>query len=96
MTTAYHSDALPAGQTALRTAAAGLSGGVLALAAWFVLHRISLPAFNTSMVTRGLATASSFVFVGLAAVLAGDEGEDIAQGRHVDVEGEGCDKRQDD
>lgn len=70
MTTAYHSDALPAGQTALRTAAAGLSGGVLALAAWFVLHRISLPAFNTSMVTRGLATASSFVLVGLAAVLA--------------------------
>ena len=70
MTTAYHSDELPAGQTALRTVAAGLAGGALALAAWFVLHRISLPAFNTSMVTRSLATAASFVLIGIGAVLA--------------------------
>lgn len=70
MTTAYHSDELPAGQTALRTVAAGLAGGMLALAAWFVLHRISLPAFNTSMVTRSLATAASFVLIGIGAVLA--------------------------
>ena len=59
MTTAYHSDELSAGHTAARTVAAGLAGGVLALAAWFVLHRIALPAFNTSMVTRSLATAAS-------------------------------------
>ena len=70
MTTAYHSDELSAGQTAVRTVAAGLAGGVLALAAWFVLHRISLPAFNTSMVTRSLATGASFVLIGIGAALA--------------------------
>ena len=70
MTTAYHSDELSAGHTAARTVAAGLAGGVLALAAWFVLHRIALPAFNTSMVTRSLATAASFVLIGIGAVLA--------------------------
>lgn len=70
MTTAYHPDELSVGQTAARTIAAGLAGGVLALVAWFVLHRISLPAFNTSMVTRSLATAASFVLIGIGAVLA--------------------------
>ena len=43
---------------------------MLALAAWFVLHRISLPAFNTSMVTRSLATGASFVLIGIGAALA--------------------------
>ena len=70
MTTAYHPDELSVGQTAARTVAAGLAGGVLALAAWFVLHKISLPAFNTSMVTRSLATAASFVCIGVGVVLA--------------------------
>ena len=70
MTTAYHPDELSVGQTAARTVAAGLAGGVLALAAWFVLHQISLPAFNTSMVTRSLATAASFVCIGIGVVLA--------------------------
>ena len=70
MTTAYHPDELSVGQTAVRTVAAGLAGGVLALAAWFVLHQISLPAFNTSMVTRSLATAASFVCIGIGVVLA--------------------------
>ena len=66
MTTDYQ----PAGRTALRTIAAGLAGGVLTLVAWFVLNRISLPAFNTSMVTRSLATGVSFVLLVIAAVLA--------------------------
>ncbi|MGV0343864.1 arabinofuranosyltransferase [Corynebacterium lehmanniae] len=70
MTTAYHPDEQSVGQTAARTVAAGLAGGVIALAAWFVLHRISLPAFNTSMVTRSLATAASFVCIGVGVVLA--------------------------
>ena len=70
MTTAYHPDELSVGQTAVRTVAAGLAGGVIALAAWFVLHQISLPAFNTSMVTRSLATAASFVCIGIGVVLA--------------------------
>ena len=63
MTTAYHPDELSPGQAAVRTVAAGLAGGILSLAAWFVLHRISLPAFNTSMVTRSLATGVSFVLL---------------------------------
>ena len=66
MTTDYQ----PAGRTALRTIAAGFAGGVLTLVAWFVLNRISLPAFNTSMVTRSLATGVSFVLLVIAAVLA--------------------------
>ena len=66
MTTDYQ----PAGRTALRTIAAGFAGGVLTLVAWFVLNRISLPAFNTSMVTRSLATGASFVLLVIAAVLA--------------------------
>lgn len=70
MTTAYHPDEQSVGQTAARTVAAGLAGGVIALAAWFVLHKISLPAFNTSMVTRSLATAASFVCIGIGVVLA--------------------------
>lgn len=70
MTTAYHPDELSPGQAAVRTVAAGLAGGILSLAAWFVLHQISLPAFNTSMVTRSLATGVSFVLLGIAAVLA--------------------------
>lgn len=66
----YAPDDLPAGQAVLRTLAAGLAGGVLALAAWFVLKSVSLPAFNTSRVTHALATAGSFVLIGLVAVLA--------------------------
>ena len=67
MTTAYHSDELSAGHTAARTVAAGLAGGVLTLAGWFVLHHISLAAFNTSYVTRALAVGAAFA----ALILAG-------------------------
>jgi len=66
----YHPDALPTAQTAWRSLAAGLVGGVLALVAWFVMHSVSLPAFNTSMVTRALSTAGSFVLIALASALA--------------------------
>ncbi|OEY07552.1 hypothetical protein A0K93_05910 [Corynebacterium sp. BCW_4722] len=70
MTTAYHPDELSAGQTAVRTVAAGLAGGILALAAFFILKSVSLPAFNTSMVTRALATAFSCGLLVLAVVVA--------------------------
>src|SRR5699024_251087 len=38
-------------------AAAAIGGGLVTLIAWFVFKQVSLPAFNTSMVTRGLSTA---------------------------------------
>lgn len=41
----------------LGMAGAAIGGGVVTLAAWFVFKQVSLPAFNTSMVTRGLSTA---------------------------------------
>ena len=44
--------------------------------------------------TTGLDPARDHI-LSLAAVLAGDEGEDIAQGLQVDVEGEGRDEGQD-
>ncbi|MCZ9309871.1 galactan 5-O-arabinofuranosyltransferase [Corynebacterium uberis] len=51
-------------------AGAGLGGGAFALVCWLVLKRISLPAFNTSMVTRALATAGSVAVLFLVAGLA--------------------------
>ena len=50
-------------------AAAAIGGGVLTLAAWFVFKQVSLPAFNTSMVTRGLSTVAIVATVVLVAGL---------------------------
>lgn len=50
-----------------RALAYGAAGGALTLAGWFVLHSLSLPAFNTSYVTRALATGASLVLLVLAA-----------------------------
>ena len=47
----------------------GLGSFVAALVAWIILDRTNLPAFNTSMVTRGLATAVSVGLLVLVAVL---------------------------
>src|SRR5699024_9172903 len=44
-------------------AAAAMGGGLVTLIAWFVFKQVSLPAFNTSMVTRGLSTAGFGVTV---------------------------------
>ncbi|WKD58509.1 galactan 5-O-arabinofuranosyltransferase [Corynebacterium caspium] len=48
--------------------AAPCGGGLLALLAWFVLKQTSMPAFNTSMVTRALANAGTIMV--LLAVVA--------------------------
>ncbi|MCP1388143.1 galactan 5-O-arabinofuranosyltransferase [Corynebacterium sp. TA-R-1] len=65
--TAYAPDKLSDTATALRVAGFGAAGGGLALAAWFVLHSISFASFNTSMVTRALATMVSLLLVLMAA-----------------------------
>lgn len=62
-------DALGSGATAGRMAAAVVGAGVVSLAAWFALRATSLPAFNTSMVARALATAGAFAVVLLTALL---------------------------
>lgn len=52
--------------------AAILGGGAFTLLCWLVLRQTSLPAFNTSMVTRGLATAGTvtvLIVVGVFVVL---------------------------
>ena len=58
-------------------ACTGLGSFVAALIAWAILDRTNLPAFNTSMVTRGLATAVSVGLLVLVAVL-------LWQGRTAD------------
>lgn len=50
-------------------AAAAIGGGLVTLIAWFVFKQVSLPAFNTSMVTRGLSTAGIVVTVVVVAGL---------------------------
>ncbi len=50
-------------------ACTGLGSFVAALVAWAILDRTNFPAFNTSMVTRGLATAVSVGLLVLVAVL---------------------------
>ncbi|QPK83339.1 arabinofuranosyltransferase [Corynebacterium qintianiae] len=55
--------------TVARVAASSAGGAVLAFIAWFVLRASSLPAFNTSMVIRGLATAFSMIVLVTVAIL---------------------------
>ena len=65
----HRPDALPAPAATWRVAAAVVAGALATFLAWVALHRMSLPAFNTSMVTRALATASSMVLLAITAVL---------------------------
>lgn len=60
-TEGYYIDQPNRKQTVLAMVAAALGGGVLTLVAWFTLNLTSLPAFSTSMVTKGLATAGTLV-----------------------------------
>lgn len=60
-TEGYLTDQLSRKRTVLAIAVAALGSGVFTLLAWFVLGLTSLPAFSTSMVTKGLATASTLV-----------------------------------
>ena len=55
--------------TVTRVAAASVGGAVLAFISWFVLQTSSLPAFNTSMVTRALATAFSMIVIAATVAL---------------------------
>ncbi|HZK32463.1 MAG TPA: galactan 5-O-arabinofuranosyltransferase, partial [Corynebacterium sp.] len=55
--------------TLLGAVAALLGGGLAALLAWFLLDKTNLPAFNTSMVTRALASAAAIIILGLVAAL---------------------------
>ncbi|QPK79253.1 galactan 5-O-arabinofuranosyltransferase [Corynebacterium lizhenjunii] len=55
-TETYATDLLPLRSTLLGIVSAATSACVVTLGAWWVLKQTSLPAFNTSMVTRGLAT----------------------------------------
>ena len=64
--TEYAPDRLSAQQTVIRAVSYLLLGGILTLASWFVLNSLSLPAFNTSMMTRALAAVSSLVVIALA------------------------------
>lgn len=52
-----------------RAAASSVGGAALAFISWWILRASSLPAFNTSMVTRALATAFSMVVVVAVAIL---------------------------
>ena len=68
--TEYSPDRLSLPRTFAGMAAAAMGGGALSLAAWTILKSTSLPSFNTSMVTRSLATAGSVMtLVAVAVVL---------------------------
>ena len=68
-TVEYKPDVLPYASTVWRILAAVVGGGAFTLMSWFVLHAVSLPAFNTSMVTRALAAGGSFAVILLTCAL---------------------------
>lgn len=65
----YDPDVLSQAWTLAAIAAAAIGGGLFSLLAWWVLHQTSLPAFNRSMVTRGLSTAGTTMVVIAVGVL---------------------------
>lgn len=66
---AYAPDRLSTVSALVRFVCALLGGAVFALACWYVLHSVSLAAFNVSMVTRALATACSLLVIVAVALL---------------------------
>ena len=68
--TSYTPDEISGGATWARIISYGLIGGVLAFVAWFLLHTTTLPAFNTSMVTRALSVSLSLLIIALALIAA--------------------------
>ena len=66
---AYAPDGLSTPAALVRFVCALLGGAVFTLACWYVLHSVSLAAFNVSMVTRALATACSLLVVVAVGVL---------------------------
>jgi len=65
-TTAYHADALPHRSTLLGILFAALGGGIVTLLGWYAFKAVSLPSFNTSMVTRALSTVGVVITLVLA------------------------------
>ena len=53
----FNDDQLSLKAALLYLVAALVGGSVIALASWFVFHRLSLPAFGGSQLTRAVATA---------------------------------------
>ena len=65
-TEAYRADALTPRATLLGIVLAALAGGVVTLLGWFAFKTVSLPSFNTSMVTRALTTVGVVLTLALA------------------------------
>lgn len=74
-------DALTVPATLWRIPVAMLAGAAFALISWFVLHSVTLPAFNTSPVMPALATAFSFAVVLVTAWLVWMWACDTREGR---------------
>lgn len=67
--TPYRPDVLPAGKSIAAMFASGLGGGFVAFVGWWLLKQVELPAFNTSMVTRAVATAGTVLLAVVAIAL---------------------------
>ena len=65
----FADDQLSLKHAALGMIAAAVGGAIVAFVAWFVLHRISLPAFGGSMVTRAISSAVTVVLLLAVTVL---------------------------
>ena len=65
-TEAYRADALTHRATLLGIVLTALASGVVTLLGWFAFKTVSLPSFNTSMVTRALSTVGVVVTLALA------------------------------
>lgn len=63
--TSYAPDEISDAQATSRAVSFFFLGGALALAGWFVLKTLSLPAFNTSMMPRALSAAASFTLIAI-------------------------------
>ena len=69
-TTGYAPDPLSAQQTLIRTLLAGGLAACATTLVWFVLHSVSLPAYNTSMAIRALSSAGSLIVLIVSLVCA--------------------------
>lgn len=69
-TTGYAPDPISAQQTLIRTLLAGGIGALATTLVWFVMHAISLPAYNTSMAIRALSSAGSILVLIVTLVCA--------------------------
>ena len=65
----FADDQLSLKHAALGMIAAAVGGAIVAFVAWFVLHRISLPAFGGSMVTRAISSDVTVVLLLAVTVL---------------------------